>query len=117
MHIFIISKIWHGEMTWHKAQAKPRQGVVDRPHHHGRLAMCWRISKNSFVYVSRRGGAHGIQCPKTMQVGNLASRPSCMAGRPDKWASRTQSLARAAPYLSYKYHGAPPGRRCEELEV
>jgi hypothetical protein len=47
----------------------------------------------------------------------VAARPSFMAGRPDKWASRAQSSARALPYSSYKYHGAPPGRKCEESEV
>jgi hypothetical protein len=68
---------------WHKAQAQPSQGVAERPHHLGQLAMCWRISKNCFVYVSSRGSAKGIQCPKAVQGGNLSTRPSCMAGRPD----------------------------------
>jgi hypothetical protein len=104
-------------MMWHKARAQPSQGVVGWPHHLGRPAMCSRISKNHFVCMSSKGDAQGIQCPKMMQGGNLAPRPSCMAGRPDKWASRTQSLARALPYSSYKYHGAPSGRRCEESEV
>jgi hypothetical protein len=36
--------------------------------------------------------------------------------RPDKWASRAQSSTRAASY-SYKYLGAPPGKKCEESEV
>jgi hypothetical protein len=44
---------------------------------------------------------------KVVQGGNLAARPSCMAGWPVKWASRVQSLATAPPYSSYKYHGAP----------
>jgi hypothetical protein len=91
---------------WHKAWAQPSQGVADRPHHLGRPVMCWRIFKNCFLYVSSRGGAQGIQCPKAVQEGNLAVRPSCMAGRPDKWASRIQSSTRAPPY-TYKYHGAP----------
>jgi hypothetical protein len=82
-------------MAWHKARAQLSQGVAGQPHHLGWLAMCWRISKNYFLYVSRRGGAQGIQCPKAVQEGNLAAQPSCMAGRLDKWASRTQSLARA----------------------
>jgi hypothetical protein len=34
-----------------------------------------------------------------------------MAGRPDKWVSRAQSSTRAPTYSSYKYHGAPPGRK------
>jgi hypothetical protein len=97
-------------MTWHKARAQPSQGVAGRPHHLGWPAMCWRISKNHCVYVSSRGGAQVIQCPKAVQGGNLASRP-------DKWDARTQSSARALPYSSYKYHGAPPDRRCEESEV
>jgi hypothetical protein len=88
----------------HKAWAQPSQGVAGRP------AMCWRISRNRFVYMSRRGGAKGMQCPKAVQGGNLAGRPSCMDGRPDKWAPSTQSLAIAPPYSSYKYHRAPLGR-------
>jgi hypothetical protein len=84
-------------MTWHKAQAQPSQGLASRPHQLGRPAMCWRISRNCFVNVSRRGGAQGIQCPKAVQGGNLAARPSCMAGWPDMWASHTQSLPRAPP--------------------
>jgi hypothetical protein len=102
---------------WHKAQAQPSHGVAGRPHHLGRSAMCWRISKNHFVYVSSSGGAQGIQCPEAVKGGNLAARPSCMDGRPDKWASRAQSSATVPPYSSYKYYGAPPGRKCEESEV
>jgi hypothetical protein len=97
---------------WHKARAKPSQGVAGQQHHLGWLVMCWRNSENHFVYVSNRGGGQGIQCPKAVQGGNLATRPSWMAGQPDKWASRTQSSARALPYSSYKYHGAPPSIKC-----
>jgi hypothetical protein len=84
---------------------------------YGRPAMSWRISKNYFVDVSRRGGAIGIQCPKVVQGGNLATRPSCMAGWLAKWAPHTKSLTTTPPYSSYKYHGAPLGRKCEECEV
>jgi hypothetical protein len=101
---------------WHKARAQPSQIVADRPHHFGRLTMCWRIYKKHFVYVSNRGGAQRIQCPKGVQGGNLATRPTCMAGRPNKWSSHAQSLATTPPY-SYKYHGAPLGRKCEESKV
>jgi hypothetical protein len=101
---------------WHKAQAQPSQGVADRPHHLGQPAMCWCISKNRFVYVASRGGAQGIQCPKAVQ-GDLAARPSCMADRPDKRTSHTQSSAKAPSYSSYKYPSAPPSRKCEENEV
>jgi hypothetical protein len=72
----------------------------------GRPAMCCRIYKKCFVYGSSKGGNQGIQCPKAVQGENLATWPSCMDGRPDKWPSRAQSLARAPPY-SYKYHRAP----------
>jgi hypothetical protein len=82
----------------------------------GRPAMCSCISKNRFVYVSCRGGAQGIQCPKAVQGENLAAWASCMASQPDRWAPGAQSSATAQPY-SYKYHGAPPGRKCEESEV
>jgi hypothetical protein len=102
---------------WHKARAQPSQGVAGWPHHLGWPVMCWHISKNHFVYVSSRGGAQGIQCPKAVQGGNLAAWPSCMAGQPNKWTSRAQSSARAPPYSSYKYHGAPFHRNCEESEV
>jgi hypothetical protein len=95
---------------WHKAQAQPSQDVASRPHHFGQPAMCWLISKNHFGYMSRRGGSQGIQCPKVVQGGNLA-------GRPDKWASCAQSSTRAPPYSSYKYYGAPLGRKCVESEV
>jgi hypothetical protein len=54
---------------------------------------------------------------KAVQGGNLAAWPSCMAGRPIKWAPHAQSSATAPPYSYYKYHGAPPGRKCEESEV
>jgi hypothetical protein len=108
---------WHEKMTWHKARAQPSQGVASQPHHLGRPAMCWRNSKNHFVYMSSRGGTQGIQCPKAVQGGNIATRASCMAGCPDKWAPHAQSSAIAPPYSSYKYHGAPPGRKCEESEV
>jgi hypothetical protein len=37
-------------------------------------AMCWRISKNYFLYMSSRDGAQGIQCPKAVQGVNLAAR-------------------------------------------
>jgi hypothetical protein len=76
---------------WNKARTQPSQGVADRPR-------VGTFPKNCFVYLCRRGGAQGIQCPKAMQVGNLAARPSCMIGQPDKWASCAQSLARAPPY-------------------
>jgi hypothetical protein len=83
----------------------------------GRPATCWRISKNCFAYLSIRGGAQGIQYPKAVQGGNLATRPNYMAGRPNKWAPSAQSSATAPPNSSYKNHGAPPGRKCAECEV
>jgi hypothetical protein len=73
---------------WHKARGQSSQGEAGRPHHLGRPTMCWRISKNRFIYMSSRGSTQGIQCPKAVQGGNLAARPSRMAGRPDKCASR-----------------------------
>jgi hypothetical protein len=94
-----------------KAWIQPSQCVAGRP------AMCCHISKNRFVYVSKRGGAKGIQCPKAVQGGSLAARPSCMAGWPDKWAPHAQSSATALPYSYYKNHGAPPGRKCEDSQV
>jgi hypothetical protein len=88
VHIFIMSKLRHSHRKYDTRKwcgtkrAQLSQGVAGLPHHLDRPAMGWRISKNYFVYVSSRGGAHGIQCPKAVQGGNLAARPSCMAGRP-----------------------------------
>jgi hypothetical protein len=65
---------------------------------HFQKPFCLRVQK-------RRCSRYPI--PNTVQGGNLAARPSCMAGRPDMWASCAQSLAKAPPYSSYKYHGAP----------
>jgi hypothetical protein len=53
---------------------------------------------------------------KMVEQLNLAAWPSCMAGRPDKWASHGQSSTRAPSY-SYKNPHAPPSRECEESEV
>jgi hypothetical protein len=119
MHIFIISKIRH---SYRKYDMRKRCGKNHGLNQAkvwpaGRSAMFWRISKHHFVYASSRGSAQGIQCPKVVQGGNLAARLSCMAARPNKWASHAQSSARAPPYSSYKYHGAPPGKWCEESEV
>jgi hypothetical protein len=47
----------------------------------------------------------------------LVTRPSCLADRLDKWAPHTQSLATTPSYSSYKYHGVPPDKKCEESEV
>jgi hypothetical protein len=77
---------------WHKARAQPSLGVAGRPHHLSWPAMCWCISKNYFINVSSKGGAQGIQCPKAVQGGNLATRPSCMAGRPNMWTSQAPTL-------------------------
>jgi hypothetical protein len=38
-----------------------------------------------------------------------------VAAQPDKWVSHHQSSAREPPYSSYKYPGAPPGRKCEKV--
>jgi hypothetical protein len=102
---------------WHKARAQPSQGVAGQPHHLGRPAMCWRNSKNHFIYVSSRGGAQGTQFPKAVQGGNLAARSSCMAGRPNKWAPRAQSSATTLPYSSDKYHGAPSVESVKTVRV
>jgi hypothetical protein len=82
---------------WQKARAQPSQGVAGQPHHLHRPAMCWCIYKKCFVYMSRRGNDQDIQCPKAVQGGNLAAWSSCMVGRPNKWAPRAQSSARAPP--------------------
>jgi hypothetical protein len=102
---------------WHRARDQLSQGMAGWPHHLGRPTTFWRTSKNRFVYMSSRGSAQGIQCPKAVQEKNLAARPSCLADRPDKWAPRAHSLDTALPYSFYKYHGAPPDKKCEESEV
>jgi hypothetical protein len=43
------------------------------------------LQKKCFVYVSSRGGAQGIQCPKVVKGEKLAARP-------DKWASHMPNL-------------------------
>jgi hypothetical protein len=48
---------------------------------------------------------------------NLAIRPSCMVGWPDKWTSHAQSSTRTPSYSSYKNPHAPPRRGCQESEV
>jgi hypothetical protein len=100
-----------------KARAQLSQGVAVRPHYLARPAISWRISKNCFVNVSSRGRAQGDQCLKAVQGGNMAARLGYIAGQPDKLASCTQSLARAPPYSSYKYHHALPSKKGEESEV
>jgi hypothetical protein len=99
---------------WHKAWTQSSQGVTGRPHHLGRLTMCWRISKN---LLSTCPEEVVLKVSNAQRRGNLAASPSCMVGQLDKWASCDQSSARAPPYSSYKYHDAPTGRKCEESEV
>jgi hypothetical protein len=95
---------------WHKAQAQPSQGVAGRP--------CVGTFPKPIFTTSQSKLVRGVSnVGKAVQEGNLAARPSCMAGRPIKWAPCTQSSATALPYSSYKYHSAPPGKKCEESEV
>jgi hypothetical protein len=83
MHIFIMAKIRHSHRQY------------DMRKWHGT-----KHELNCLVYMSSRGGAQGIQCPKVVQGGNLASRPSCMTDRPDKWAPRAQSVQVRQSFLS-----------------
>jgi hypothetical protein len=116
MHTFIMSKIRHSHRQYDTREWRGTKHGLNR-------AMVWPAGhvlehlQNCFVYVSSRGGAQVIQCPKAVQGGILATRPSCMASRPDKWAPHAQYSATALPYSSYKYHGAPSGRKCKESEV
>jgi hypothetical protein len=100
---------------WHKAWAQPSQAVAGRPHHLGRPAMCWCISKNRFVYMFSRGGAQGIQCP--MAVQGETWPPGQVAWPAGLTCAPHMPNLQAPPYSSYKYHGAPLGRKCEESEV
>jgi hypothetical protein len=51
---------------------------------------------------------------RAVELLNVATRPSFIAGWPDKWTSCAQSSARALPY-SYKYPGAPLAESVKEV--
>jgi hypothetical protein len=87
---------------WHKARAQSSQGVAGRPHHLGRSAMCWHISKSRFVYVSSRGGAQCIQCLKAVQGGNLAANQIATPADPTSGphAPNLQSEHRLTPPIN-----------------
>jgi hypothetical protein len=76
-----------------------------------------KFPKNVFTTWQSKSVRGVSNVGNTVERLNLAARPSCMADRPNKWASRAQSSARALPYSSYKYPHAPPSRKCEESEV
>jgi hypothetical protein len=95
---------------WHKARAQSSQGVAGRP--------C--VGAFPETVLSTCVGEVVLKesnAQKAVQGGNMATRPSCMADWPDKWAPHAQSLATAPPYSYYKYHGASPDRNFEESEV
>jgi hypothetical protein len=75
------------------------------------------FSKTIFTSCQSKSVRGVSNVGKMVERLNVAARPSFMAGRPNKWASRAQSLSRAPPYSSYKYPSARPGRKCEESEV
>jgi hypothetical protein len=84
-------------MTWHKAQAQPSYGVASRPHHLGRPAMCWCISRNYFVNVSRRA---------VLKVSN--AQRWC---KKETWPAGLTSGHRLNPPINTLV--LPPGRKCE----
>jgi hypothetical protein len=100
--------IWHEGTMWHKARAQLTQSGAGRPHTRGRQARSWHISIFTTCQSKSVRGVSNVE--KAMERLNVAVRP-------DKWASRAQSSARALSYSSYKYPSAPPGRKCEESEV
>jgi hypothetical protein len=95
---------------WHKTQDKPSQGMADWPR-------VGRFPKPIFTTCQSELVRGVSNVGKAVQGGNLATRASFMVGQPIKWARCDQSLATVPPYFSYKYHGAPPSRKCEEGDV
>jgi hypothetical protein len=53
---------------WHKARAQSSQSGAGQPHLLGRPARCWRHFNFRFANVSRRVGAWGIRCPKSVEA-------------------------------------------------
>jgi hypothetical protein len=67
---------------WHKARGQPSQSGASRPHLLGWPARCWGHFNFRFANVSRRVGARGIRCPKSVDA-ELGGHPAlCTAGRP-----------------------------------
>jgi hypothetical protein len=93
-----------------------RDDVAQGP---GPLDPKWHMvfPKTIFTTCQSKSARWVSNAGKVMERLNVAAQPSFMVGRPDKWASRAQSLARALPYSSYKYPVAPPGRKGEESEI
>jgi hypothetical protein len=106
MHFFIMSKIRHSHRKydmrkWHGTKHGLNRAKVWPAGHvlvHFKKLFCLRVQQRLCSrYPMPTGGAR-----------RKLGRPAKLHGRPDKWASCAQSLVRAPPYSSYKYHGAPP---------
>jgi hypothetical protein len=66
---------------WHKARAQPRQSGAGQPPLPGRPTRCWRHFNFHFANVSRRVGAWGIRCPKSLEAELGGRAATCMVGR------------------------------------
>jgi hypothetical protein len=94
----------------HKAQAQPNQGVVGRScvgaFPRTVLSMCLAEA------VLKVSNAQQHCKEETWPLGQVAW-PTGLISEPP----RAQSSATTLTYSSYKFHGAPPIRRCEESEI
>jgi hypothetical protein len=67
---------------WHKARAQPSQSGAGQHRLLGRPARCWRHFNFRFTNVSKRVGARGIQCPKSVEAELGGRLAMCTVGRP-----------------------------------
>jgi hypothetical protein len=123
MHIFIMSKIRHRHRQYDTSKWCGINHRLNRAKvwPAGHITLVGRPCVGTFPKTAsttcQSKSVRGVSnVGKAVQLGNLAAWPSCMTGRPIKWAPCAQFLATTPPY-SYKYHGTPPGRKCEESEV
>jgi hypothetical protein len=67
---------------WHKARVQLSQSGACRAHLLSRPARCWCHFNFYFANVSRRVGAWGIRCPKSVEAELGGRSATCTAGQP-----------------------------------
>jgi hypothetical protein len=107
IHILIMSKIRgvHGQYD-----TKGRRGTrlgPSQPKVGPAGQVLLHLQKTVFTTCQSKSIRGVSNVEKAVERLNLAARPSCMVGQPDKWISRAQSSVRAPHYSSYKYPHAP----------
>jgi hypothetical protein len=124
IHIFIMSKIRHSHKQYDMKKWRDIKHKLNRAKvwSAGHITLAGRpcvgtFPKTVFTTCQSKSVRGVYNVGKAVQGANLSAQPSCMAGRPVKWAPCAQSSATTLTYSSYKYHGAPIGRKCEESEV